>query len=739
MTELDGLKDPPYTKFNEPGAGKATSPSPFDTDSTFVPRPSDLGSGSPAVPNVPGVNLRSPEYLVRTLRDLLEYEKSKKLPLEQKVRESWASYNSEARREVRDEWQSNHKFPSYWMTVKRVAGKLMQMLERGQHWFEVEALVPEKQIWHNLVKNWVMYWLQHPTVRWRKALRNLMENGLVTTQMGLMIVPEVGRIDSAYVPDFQQDDLLQEEQFDVEALSLFTGQTPPSTRADQDPFIPNPDMPKLRLEVMDPQYLWIDSSTSVPERRKHIIWQTRVSVGEFLNQSAKRGYDVDACKRAASKIVADTERMLEDSRKQEGSGLSALFPEIVLTHFEGTLYHPATGEAYVEREYFVVANDAELVLPPVKIPFWDRMPSILFAPLLDRPNAAYGQSYLVENLDTFLLKDNLLRKVVDFLNMSLDPPVEIDYDLIDTTVLDGGSIHQVHPGQHLPVRRSNGNTQPAIRAASMAELSANNIGLFQYAQNLFGEFVGITQEMQNMPRTRGRLTGMEFEARHADGGDLLLDLFRRVEEDMLTPFLHMVCLRQLQYTPQAMWRAWNKAYRKAILPDAAHAPKEGVTPEQIATWEKMFDEAAEWTPQQRFSELAGYFQFIPRAFSSAFERQKEIEKATYFIQTAKSVPTMQQMIRWDYVIRQIAGNFEWDPEKVLVLGVQPQPSPEEQHLVNNGPDSPIQVPNFLTGFPGQAFQQVDQGDTMDNASGSPFSGTGAPRSQAVNPPKLKGF
>ena len=671
------------------------------------------------------------------LRELLRLEKERKLPIEDKARHVWELYHSTYVSDLdKDDWMSRKKFPATFMTVEKYAAAVGKVREQNPNWFEAVAIIPQQQVLINLAKNWTQFQLEHPDVGFNQFFRNIIRNGLITSQMYAMVSMKLGEHQTPHSKPETTNELMSSEAIESQ-LSMFRNN--PDIRSSKSmPFIQNDATPRVLLEAMDPAYVWLDSYG----HNRYIIWQTRITTGDLLQQAEVLGYDMQAVKRC---IARGCEAEAFDNRdsSQQGvneGGNSRETQEVILTHLEGTLPDTSNGRNLFTKKYLVVANGYDVVYGPADNPFWDQKSAIVYSPFIETPNAVYGKSPITENADAFEVRHDMINMLLDYFQKVLEPPYEVNRDRLEDK--EEGCI--LYPNKAVYVNTFNGANDPVVRIISPADLPPGFWQFSQWFQTTYAEHTGLTQDMMGMPRSRGRVTAGEFNAREAQGGSFIVEIFKGIEERLLQPLIHRLFLRSLQYTPNEQWDAWVLANKARIIPK----PPVNGTPEQLEQWKKLVGEwdrvltaVSKWDNRKRYERLGGFFRFVVRIFSSLMERQAVIEQVTFFLQTIGRIPQALQKVRIEKMMIKLCMAFGWDPEEVLSLDSVDTPIEELDSLkVLLGEaveDQQRQVPDFfgLESMFGGLAEPI-QADTMDTTSGSPFQGTGAPKDFPIPP---KGF
>ena len=667
--------------------------------------------------------------MVQALVELLRYEKERKRPVEIKARIAWEHYNGfYANDSMKDPHQSMKVFPTQFMTVERFAAAISRLRQQDPNWFESEALIPQQQVIINLVNKWLQYQCDHPIIGFNQFFSDLIHNGLLTSQMYAMISHQT---DGVPVTDGGVDEKLDLDETDklYQSLNELTtvGEKPAT---DQPPFAANKKTPRLLLECLDPAHVYLDTTS---KKGRYRMWETFMGTGQFLEEAAARGWDINACKRAALRkkpmdAMDNRDDFQQGVNPDEGKNYHN---EVVLTHFEGTFHDINTGAIFFHNKYMIMANHCEIVMAPVDIPFWDGESVVVDSPFVKVANAVYGKSPITENIDSFDLRHDIMNLLVDFFKMNLKPAWTVDKDRLDPVLnpeLDG-----VYPGKVIYIQSNGGPAQgKVVDTCATADLPTGFWQFMQFYQTTYAENTGMSQELMGMNRTRGRITKGEFDARSAEGSALLVEFFQGIEERLLQPMLHRMFTRTLQYTPQRMWAAWIVSNMEKILPPVPSDPKAAQEHAQLRSqWEDTLKKVANWSPQERFNKLGGFFRFKVKVFSSLLERQGMIEQATYFLQTVGRIPGAMQYVRIPKLLEKIAVGFGWDPEEILQLEALPIPKEDSEMLsrVMDGGEE-LDTPDLTMGlggmFGGGGFTPGPFDGKLDTSSGSPTPGVGQP-------------
>lgn len=646
--------------------------------------------------------LRSDPKWVTNLVTLRRREDRERLRFREKADTAWDRYNNIYDFSDKEAWQSRKVPPKVYIAVERLAALIYGVLERSREFFDLETLDEASEVYFNLVKNLILWFLEHDTVNFKKEFRKALRSGLLWQQMYMLVCWEDGgelQLNGNALPDMP----IASEADSVDPISdAFQVGLTSSTVSQDGIIMPSKHTPRLKMVVLNPDYVWLDHSG----RNRYVIWDVHYTRGEARRQAEKSNWDMDAVERGLMKPMSATTttdnvapyQASRDAQKQERIPDFKTYQNAKVTYFFGDYFDETTGELLMENCYFVVLNDAELVVPPQKNPFWDGELPIVSAPITEVPFAAYGKSPIVQNLDMFDLYVDTLNLMADYIQAILLGMKEVDLDVIDDYDEDYRS--GFFPGKVIK-KRGGGNPQvQAVNHIPMSDLPPGVWQAWQVYQRETQDNVMITDAIGGQARTRGRVTAMEFNRRAADAGELINFVFFSLQDNFLQPAIRRAFHCILQYMPQKMWANWIENNKGRLAPGK---------PELVEKWKAAYEDMKTWTPEQRWHNLAGFFRNKVRCLSGLADKQMEIEKSTFFAQTASQIPGMAPHVNWIKLGKNICKAFEWDPEEMIMLEAQPLPrgaaqfvdpsaeGPEETAVTPPGP--PIQPGGFNLGAP----------------------------------------
>ncbi len=651
---------------------------------------------------------------VMTKRD----EQRARLPTLNGSDEAWAMYHNRYDFDYKSHWQSKRVAPKLFITVERLCAVLSRILEKSPEWFEVEATDETVQMYVDLVKGIVKHYLDHDQVNFKKIFRAALKSALLSNMCYLLVCYE----DNGEM-FFTDTDAVSDDPASTLGGFVSLGGFAQLAHADK-PDLPGKKKSKPRIEVLNPDYVLLDNDTNGSTFK---IMTQELMVGKFRDQAKAQSYDLDAVERTIQKgmntAIDATDEVsgfheVRDAEKADTLPDYRPTTKITVDHFFGTLYDRHTGEVLVRDSYFVVGNGSELLLEPQPIPLWDGEDPIIAATLVENPFAPYGRSPIVMNLDMFEVYVEFLNLMFDFFQANLLGMREVDMDCIDDMEEDFQT--GFFPGKTIYTRKQR---QPNTQAVQNVPFSPIDPGFWQFFQ-LFQKEVSdnslLSDTLGGMPRTRGRITAMEFNRRATEAGHMIDFIFDGLEDNLMTPVVRKLFYLILQYMTQAEWAEWidnnqNKIKPKPMLENGQQNPA-------LAKWDELLEEMKTWNPWQRWEKLAGFFKFRVRIFSALGDRQQDIEKGTFLLQTLSQIPGGLQSIRVRELLRHILRAFGWNP--VELLAPENVPMPEDTGQLGE-PPSPQQ---------NQEWPQVP--DVTEGLQGAMFQGD--PQSISTTPPSIPG-
>lgn len=652
------------------------------------------------------------DRLLRAFTETMRDERQAKMPTTEGSDDAWDMYHGRFDFGDKEWWQSQKVDPKVFNTVERVTSVLVRILEKSVDWVEVLALKQSKQVFYDLVKQLALYWLNHDDVEFNRIFRLGVKSALLSHMMYILVL-FFGK-GEAPVDAIRQDPVLDFAGTNPEGtsgFSLTSMYNPLSSQMNSQahkPILPNKNRPRLQLELVNPDYVILDQHTG---GKYFKVYEQVISKGQFRKMAESAGWDMNAVNRAIERgpqSTAGDETMTgatfvssRSSWKKDTLPTNKEFRYVIVSHFFGTLEDPNNGEILQDDKYFAIANYAELMNTPVDIGdlFWEGEDPLVAAPLIEVPFAPYGRSPIVMNLDMFESHNDFFNMMIDFFQCALMGIHELDKSMLDDTEEDPRGTG-LYPGKVLWVDKSTTAGQGnALNHIPFTDLQPGFWQFFQYFQQELSSNSLLSDSLGGMPRSRGRTSAFEFNRRATEAGGMIELIFSGLEDNVLAKLIRKVFYRCLQFTPQDAWEEWINDNKEKIEPK---------DPKLKAQWDQLFDEVKTWNPRKRFEELAGYFQFRCRIFTALGDRQQDIEKGTFLLQTLGQIPGGMQYIKVINLLRYIVRAFGWDPMDVLNTEAMGQPpgAPDAPPMPGEPPEVPDVTEGLGDGFTGQAFPGI---------------------------------
>jgi hypothetical protein len=674
---------------------------------------------------IPGGLMVDTGHILRAFREMMRDERQAKLPTTQGSDDAWDMYHARMNFDDKEWWQSQLVDPKVFNTVERVTSVLVRILEKSVDWVEVLALRKSKQVFYDLVKQLALYELNHDDVEFNRIFRLGIKSSLLSHEMTILVLhfgKDEAPIDASRVAaslDFAGTNTDQSSGFSL--TGMYSQMSSQNNAQARKPVLPDKNRSRLQLELVNPDYVIKDQHTG---GKRFKVYEQVLTKGQFRKMASSGGWNLDAVERAITRGPANTvgdENVTgsafissRESWKKDTIPANKDFKYVIVSHFFGTLEDPDSGEILVDDSYFCIANYNELMNAPVTIGslFWEGEDPIISAPIIEVPFAPYGRSPIVMNLDMFQAHNDFMNLMIDFFQAALMGIKEIDRGLLDETEEDPRGTG-IYPGKMLYVDKSMSQGQGnAITNVPFTDLQPGFWQFFQYFQQELSSNSLLSDTLGGMPRSRGRISAFEFNRRATESGGMIELIFSGLEDNVLAKLIRKVFFRVLQFTPQDAWSEWIEDNKEKI------SPKD---PALKAEWDKIFDDLKTWDPRKRFEELAGYFQFRCKIFTALGDRQQDIEKGTFLLQTLGQIPGGLQYVNVLNLLRYIVRAFGWDPMEVLntdALG-KPPGSPDGPPIPGEAP----QPPNVMEGLDGGSS---DRDDFTGQAFPGSVKGAGPP-------------
>lgn len=709
---LEGPEDAPSNPLNfGPDNTKTKGPSMTESVPDFAAGVSDL--------------ITDPQILLDCLIDTRREEaKMRTTTVDQSLR-AFAMYNNQYDHSDKEEWQAKYNIPKLFITVERLTSVLCRIREKSSNWMDCEATQEDLQVYYDLVKNAVKQQLDSDAVNFNRESRISVKSGIMSNMLYAWVgwmEDGVSVFDDATPPG-------ESTGFEGDLSGLILSSKPPKKDSEGNA-APSKEMSRLEIKALNPDYVYLDSSGA----NRYKILEYRYPKGRAMQIARQSGWDLEACERClnaspsgGSGDDSDPYTGSYEARAAEKEDRPANEKDnmVRVTYFFGDLCDPDSGETRMEKCFGIAWNDSEWVSKPVPMPFWDGEDPIVAAPLLEVPFAVYGRSPLTMNLDMFALWNEFLNLMVDYFRSVLLGIKEIDMDMI--TEWDEDFRSGLFPGKFVRTNKRGQATQ-AITNVPFSDIQPGFFQFFQIFQKEVSDNTLLADSLGGMPRQRGRVTAMEFNKRSTEAGSLIDFIGESLEDNFYAQLLRKAFHRILQYMSPTVWKEFVDRHAKKFAPkmDESTPEAKAKSEELSKKWKAEYEQVAKWTPRERWDKLAGYWKFKTKVYSAIGDKQMDIEKGTFLMQTVAQIPQAAPAIRWDRMLRYIVRAFDWDPEDILDPNYIPLPA----HMMTMQP-----------GQMGGEFNQEEPPDLMSQFGGGGGHIPGAPfqgmtRSMPTPPPGM---
>lgn len=605
------------------------------------------------------------QHIADAIYLLLEYEYERKAETQLKADASWEAWNNHHDVGDKAHWQETARIPKVWIHVERAVAATMEFLNVTPDWFDIDSVLPSQELAINMVKELIRADLNDDRIGVWGTIEDCIRELYLTGNTNLFVGFERGRMPIMNTEAKPAEDAgpVNGVDFsffgkDIDQIGLDLGVLKEREVDDSDDkiLLPDPDSPRPRLDRVPFERVYRDTSGN----NRYVIWTTYSSVGDFREEAKMRGWNPDAVERAISAAGPRSDwgghgnvwrDVVYGEKGPVGDGYTFDYA-IEIVNFQGTLYNiDAHGEHIFKDQYVVVAN-GHLLMDPIDPPFWDGELPIVQSKMGRNPQSVYGKSPIGENLDVFDLQIGLVLLLTDAIQRTLDPTYLVD----KSVVRDNLQKKPMGPGVVYDALY-NGQSSPGIQKVAAPEVDGNTANAFQMLNVILEGFTGATQEGGSAPRTRNRMTGVEFAAREQQSSTLIAHFFGNIDKQLLTPMLRLWFLRRLQLTPDKQWRLLCLSRKDRVLFKA---------PENVKSqWSEEIDEMAAWTAQERYKNLGAYLRFRVKVFGNALQRQMESEKVTGLLKVVQQSPEMLGALNLPYVFTKLVESLGWDPEEAI--------------------------------------------------------------------------
>ena len=608
-------------------------------------------------------------------------------------RRAWALYNNQWDFSEKEDWQSQRALPKVTMNVERFTATMHRLMSLSKDWFSVVSLSPKKEKFINLSKAWTQFHLEHPKVSFFRFLGQAIKVGLLSHILPAMVGFETKGVMN---PEIEATGLPVTDPM-IDAIPVS-----PLAEAMKSPTVGVGEMENfLRLELINPHNILLDPSGG----KLGVIVERSYTKAEFLREGNIRKWaNMD-------KVLAENYAGLEMiSREAEMKEIPAGAIQnqnvriwdcwfMILPDEQGL---PATD---VENFFAVVANEKHFCVYPTENPFWHKECPIVTAGMIDVPFSVYHKSPVGISLDAIELWVDVLNMVIDYQQKLLIGVTEIDMSILHPN----DEYHEnkaIYPGKQF-MKAGQGQL---LQAAQLGDMSPNLWQFLQLLSGEIGEGTAMRDAQEGQPRTRSRMSAMEYTARVADAGTVLDFMFGNLQDNFIRPILVMAYRNTLQFTSTEVFARWVEE-RQEKFPDIA----------------QELEELKKMSPRQRYDFLAHDMDFKCRVFSAVFDRQQEIEKVTFFAGVVGKIPMAMPHVKWWNLLKKAVEGLGYDAEEMIsetplvpyseVLGGKPiqtgsdggEATPSEPQQPGNMENQAAGVLGGSSGKPSGMFKELMPG------------------------------
>ena len=643
---------------------------------------------------------------------MLLHEYRRKQEVQAKADACWDAWLAGTYPNMKDNWQEEIRLPKVWMHTERSVAAFMDFITVVPEWFDIDSVMPQHEFLINILKEVALFDLDDD----RLDIWGVIEDGFRELLLTGNTHVFVGAIADRVI--VMEDTPLEEAEEDAFSAPIggvnvddFKSQGPLPTGPDKD----DGETPKIitskkdirpHLELIPFERVYRDSSG----KNRYIIWTTYMNVGDFRREAEIKGWDKEAVEKAVNSTSARGDwgtlgnqwRDIVYGEKGFGASNETLDYTIEITNFHGTLYHYETSEIVFEDQYAVVAN-GYLLTEPTDTPFWDGELPLVCGRIARNPKSAYGKSPIFESLGALQLETEMLLLMIDNLQRYLDPSFVVD----KTVVHEDFRRKPMGPGQVFEAHL-NGTPGPGIQPIVSANADGTVANIFQLVNTHLEGVTNALQEGGSAPRSRNRMSGVEFAAREQQASALIQHFFHAVDKEFLTPLVRLQTLRRLQFCSQSQWKTIVQSRKEKIL--------YGVPQNMRAKREKELDEVSTWTAKERFRQLGGFLRFKVKILGNALKRQIKTEVFSSILNSIARNPNFERYLNMRYIMGEYLEAAGVNRDEAL----NPDPTIESpldvQETLSDSPNIP---PPNIFGSPGAQMGIGKKGPRIPGMSTPP--------------------
>ncbi len=575
-------------------------------------------------------------HIVQLLVKLVELEDRARRPHKESWDRNWDMFNGRYEcLEGKADWQSQKSLPKGFITEEQAAAKLVKLYTQSANPFTMEGHGnDEQQVWLDFGKHVMTVYLDSPQVNFERVFTLCIKNGLLAELMCCLVTMQLPDESDAgaKVPDSAFQSTIPDSPIQMFAPTVA------ATAPNKPAFRPK-SFPKLL--VINPYRVFRDSERSQEEYpavdgQRHRLRCWEWSVGEFLAYGEENGWiNLQAARYASGnagyRLQWPDIQYREMYNRTQNTTVTYTAGMVFLTEHCGDL-RDETG-AYIYRNGWCIMANGIIVFGPVDNPFAHGKDPLVVSPMVLVPDSPYGKSLMGVAGDSIELWVEFVNMMVDFFQRSLLGMFEVDEAALDDDT-DTGSFF---PGK---IWRRNQRAKPEFPTVRPIEVHRTDPGTLQFLQVVKAELDdGVGGASPNIPQQGAPgQTAMQFTGAQSSAGDMLNGMFKAIEGGFLEPTFYRLFMNVLQFLPQEEWDAWAQDYGSRLG---------GKGQEAMAKLVGM-------PSDQRVDQIGRNCRFNVRVYSAIADRQAEIEKFSYCIQTMAKTPAAPH-INWKAVAKK---NFE---------------------------------------------------------------------------------
>lgn len=614
--------------------------------------------------------------------------KKEKAPYDKLVTQVLDNYNNKYQHymvNLSEEWQSNIKFPKVTMAAQRLASIFTRILTLARaEWFSLYSYNSALTPLFSIFKEMLQEQFNHPKVKFFDTFSKAILGALLGLNMSVLVSWDVSSLE----PDVSGVENI--EDYNINPFGVGVAETKKVSS------FPNST---LKITWQNPRNLYLDPTN----RDRFKIRTYRYTKGEFKAEADKRGWrNVDlVLSMSGSSVYEDN---YEPQDKTMSSSAMIENDTILIVEFWKDLYDK-DGNLIKDNFYGVVANEKYLVYDSI-IPFAHGEVPIVSCGLLDNPFSPYSHSHISISVDVYETWVKFLNILFDFYRVRVMGVNECNEDVLAP---DEDLEKGLYPGKIIKKR----GAEPALSALNLGDAPATMFNFIQVLDTETQESSGLSEASQT--KVRAKMTAAEYTRRISDSGAFFDYTFKNIETKFLEPILRQSFLNMLQYISDEDWRGWidNKISRivekevstlnknvaqfaqqqmqqsqmqppqPMIDPNTGQPmidPNTGQPmiqqpqpqmmqpppPEQTNPLISLLQAVKELNSEERLELFGKDIYFKTEVFSAIFDKQAELEKASYFMQTVGAIPQAAAAVNWQRLVGKVISTLGYAEDDLLV-------------------------------------------------------------------------